>query len=81
MEYCIKALKKIGIRPEKDTNIDKIFRKQKDLKTKTDKESKQKIKQVEEELANKMAEDLYDIVKEEVKVVESYEGGFNSGHL
>ena len=28
-----------------------------------------------------MSEDLYNIVKEEVKVVESDEGGFNSGHL
>ena len=75
------SFKKIRIRPEKDTNIDKLFRQQTDLKTKTDKESKQKLKQVEEELAKKMAEDLYNIVKEEVKVVESDEGGFNSGHL
>ena len=39
------------------------------------------MKQVEEILANEMAEDLYNIVKEEVKKINSDEGGFNSGHL
>ena len=36
---------------------------------------------IEKELADKMAEDLFSIVKEEVKNIESDEGGFNSGHL
>ena len=53
----------------------------KELKNKTDKDSKAKLKEIEEELASKMSEDLFNIVKEEVKHVESDEGGFNSGHL
>ena len=39
------------------------------------------MKEVEKELADKMADDLFSIVKEEVKNIESDEGGFNSGHL
>ena len=51
-----------------------MFRKQKELKIKKDKESNAKLKQVEEILANEMAEDLYNIVKEEVKMINSDEG-------
>ena len=36
---------------------------------------------IEAELADKMAEDMYEIVKDEVAKVKSDEGGFNSGHL
>ena len=46
-----------------------------------DRESKKKLKEIEKELANKMADNLFSIVKEEVKNIESGEGGFNSGHL
>ena len=73
-----RSFKKIRIKPSKETYIDKLFKKQKELKKKPDKESKTKLLEIEEELATKMSEDLYNIVKEEVKVVESEEGGFNS---
>ena len=46
-----------------------------------DKKSKLELSKIEEKLASKMSEDLYNIVKEEVKAVESDKGGFNSGHL
>ena len=75
------SFKKIRIKPAKDTHIDRLFRKQKDMKNKSDKESKVKLKQVEYELADQMAGDLYNIVKEEVKIVKSDEGGFSCGHL
>ena len=58
-----------------------MFRTQKGLKNKSDKESKVKLKQVEYELTDEMAEDLYNIVEEEVKIEKSYESGFYSGHL
>ena len=75
------CFKKIKIKQISDSKIDKLFRQQKELKKKTDKESKVELKRVEDELADKMAEDLYNIVKDEVKDIESDEGGFNSGHL
>ena len=58
-----------------------MFEKQKSLKMKTDKNSKKQLENVESELADKMADDLYKIVKEEVELVKNDEGGFNSGHL
>ena len=48
---------------------------------KTDIKSKQLLQNVEDELAEKKADDLYKILKEEVEIVKSDEGGFNSGRL
>ena len=75
------CFKKIKITNNKNSKIDDLFRRQKTLKSKTDKTSKTELNEIEKELADKMGEDLYNIVKEEVKIVESDEGGFNSGHL
>ena len=66
------------MKPLKETYIDKLFKKQKELKKKPDKESKTKLLEIEEELATKVSEDFYNIVNKEVKVVESEESGFNS---
>ena len=48
---------------------------------KTDDESQKKLKDVQNKLADKMAEDMYRIVKDEVSKVDSEAGGFISGHL
>ena len=72
---------KIRIKHAKETEIDKLFKTKRDLKHKDDHASKEKLKTVETKLADKMAEDLYNIVKEEVSIVNSDEGGFHSGHL
>ena len=45
------------------------------------KEEEKELAEVEHKLADKMADDLSEIVKDEVKIVKSEEGGFNSGHL
>jgi hypothetical protein len=58
-----------------------MFKRQKVLKGKTDAESKAKLDALEEEMATKMAENMYEIVKEEVEKVDSETGGFHSGHL
>ena len=77
------SFKKIRITKNKDSEIDKLFRKQKKLKKKKEinKAEQKELKEVESELADKMANDLYEIVKEEVNIVKSDEGGFNSSHL
>ena len=75
------SFRKIRITQNRNTKIDELFRKQKILKMKTDKQSKIELNKVENTLADEMAEDLYKIVKEEVENIESDEGGFNSGHL
>ena len=75
------CFKKIRVKDTINVEINKLFDKQKCLKMKTDIKSKQLLQNVEDELAEKMADDLYKIVKEEVDIVKSDEGGFNSGHL
>ena len=61
--------------------INELFTQQKLLKSKDDNASKQKLKDIESELAEKMAEDMFKIVEEEVSKVDCETGGFNSGHL
>ena len=63
------------------TEIDKLFNERTRLRHKSDKESKDKLSEIKKKLADQMAEDLFKIVKEEVKNIESDEGGFNCGHL
>ena len=75
------CFKKIRIKTSDVTEIDKLFNERTRLRHKSDKESKDKISEIEKKLADQMAEDLFKIVKEEVKNIESDEGGFNSGHL
>ena len=53
----------------------------KELNNRDDKESKSKLSELEKELADKMADDLFHIVKEKVKNIDTYVGGFKSGHL
>ena len=75
------CFKKVRVKDTQNVNINKLFDKQKSLKSKTDKKSKHLLQNVEDELAEKMADDLYKIVKEEVDIVKSDEGRFNLGHL
>ena len=51
------------------------------LRTKTDNDSKKKLEKIEEELADKFAEENYKIIKEEIKDMECDEGGINAGKL
>ena len=51
------------------------------MKPKTDDESKKKLKDIQKKLADKMADDMFRIVKEEASKVDAEAGGFNSVHL
>ena len=75
------CFRKIKVKETYTTDIDRLFIKQKELKKKTDKDSQIRLKEVEATLAEKTADDLFKIVKEEVEKVKCQEGGFNSGHL
>ena len=77
------CFKKIRLTKEnkKQNEINSLIKLQKVLKFKTDETSKKELEEVEKTLVEKMSEDLYDIVKNEVKKINSENGGFNSGHL
>ena len=76
-----RCFKKIRVTSTDNKEIDSLFERQKELKSKTNKASKVELKEVQSELAEKMADDMYKIVKEEVDKVDCEAGGFNSGHL
>ena len=76
-----KCFKKVRITNKDHSKIDNLFQKRKILKSKDDKESKSKLREIEEELAEKLSEDLYGIIKTETEKINCEEGGFNSGHL
>ena len=63
------CLKKIRVRESTKTEIDRLFDKQKVLKRKKDDNSQKELKEVEQKLADKMAEDMFKIVKEEAELV------------
>ena len=75
------CFKKIRVTESTNKEVDRLFEKRKFLKKKEDRNSKKELNKVEEKLADKMAEDMYKIVKEEVELVKCEDGGFNSGHL
>ena len=75
------CFKKVKVQPAHNSEIDKLLKTEKELKSKSDQDSKIQLKQVQSELAEKMCEDMYKIVKEEVEKVDCDSGGFNSGHL
>ena len=75
------CFKKIKIKGTPNKEIDDLFAQQKQLKSKVDAESKRKLKEIEDKLAEKMSEDMFKIVTEEVSKIYCESGGFNSGHL
>ena len=75
------CFKKVKVKPAHNKEINSLFKRQKELQSKKDKISQLQLKEVQNELADKMADDMYKIVKEEVDKVDCEAGGFNSGHL
>ena len=75
------CFKKIKVKSTYNKEVDELFKQQKQLRLKVDVESKKKLKEIEEKLADKLADDMFKIVKEEVEKVDCESGGFNSGHL
>ena len=77
------CFKKIRITPinKKEKEIHELYKQHAALKFKTDENSKTKIENIEETLVEKLSEELFGIVKNEVSKINSEQGGFNSGHL
>ena len=76
-----KSFRKIRLTEKKDEQLDILFKKRNELRAKNDEKHKDELKDVEEQLANKCAEDNYMKIKEEIKGIKCEEGGFNSGKL
>ena len=79
---CImECFKKVRITEKGNKEIESLFHKRRMLKNKTDVKSKDELKNVEEELANKCAKDNIAKITEEISGIECDNGGTNSGKL
>ena len=72
---------KTRVKDTENREITKLFDKRRSLRRRTDNNSKQELIKVEEELAKKCSKENYLKIKEELKCIESEEGGIYSGKL
>jgi hypothetical protein len=79
--YIHQSFKKIRISEKSNDEISQLFEKRRHLRNKDDKESKDELARVEEELANKCAKDNYEKIMEDIKDIDCEEGGVHSGRL
>ena len=80
--YICQSFKKIQISEHSgDTDITKLFDERRKLGSKTDNESRERLVEVEEALADKCAEQNVKIIEEGLRDFECDEGGFNMGKL
>ena len=76
------SFKKFKFKEDRENNtILKLFDRRRVIKNKDDEESKKELKQIEDELANRCAEENYKMIMDEIKDIECDEGGFNMGKL
>ena len=82
LDRCFhQSFTKIRVNHKENKELDQLFNKRRVLRTKHDEASKEELNRVEEELADKCAEDNYKKIKEEIKDMECDEGGINAGKL
>ena len=75
IHICFKKIR-IG-KPMENPKIKELFEKRKDLRSKNDAKSKQELQDVEDLLGDLCSEENIQDIKEEVKGINSEEGGFN----
>ena len=61
--------------------LERLYEKRRQLRNKSDDASKEELEIVEEELATKYSESMYNKIQNELKAVKGDEGGYNPGHL
>ena len=76
---CHQSFKKIRIKENQNQDIIDLFDKRRILRSKDDVQSKTELKNIEEELATKCAEQNYLKIKTEMDNIQCDEGGFNAG--
>ena len=74
------GFKKIRITEKDDPEAEELFKKWRNLRSKTDQTSKDELKETEIKLANK-AEENYKILKEQIGEMDSGEGGIHANKL
>ena len=82
LKGCLhESFKKIKVSDRTNKELEELFDRRRILRSKDDVISKQELKEVEEKLANKCAEENYSKICEEIAGIRCEEGGLNSGKL
>ena len=82
LNKCITTcFKKIRVREKPNKEVEELFQKRKELRSKDDEASKTKLNDVESKLADLCAESNYNKIREEISDIKCEEGGINSGKL
>ena len=76
-----KCFKKIRIGRIKESEYEQLYGKWVGVRHKDDKDSKDLSNELEEELASKYADNIFEKIKEEIDGIQCDEGGINSGKL
>ena len=76
-----KCFRKVRVVERIDKEKAELFKKWRNLKNKTDKESKAELENIENKLADEYAEEYFDKIKEKTAGIDCEEGGMNSGRL
>ena len=76
-----KCFDKIRIGQKKKSEYETLYDQWTNVRYKEDKESKFKSRDLEEELADKFANNIHENIREEIYGLECEEGGLNSGRL
>ena len=79
--FVHESFKKIKIVSKCDYKFENLYNKRRHLKSKDDEESFKALEEVEDELADRYAETMFQKIRKEVKAMDSEEGGFNPGKL
>ena len=79
--FITKHFKKVKVKEKVDKALEDLYKQKAELKSKKDTASKQKMEEIEAEMADKYAEDMVQKIREELKDINSEDGGWNSGHL
>ena len=76
-----KCFKKVRITEKIDKDKEELYKKWKELKKNTSKDNQKELEMVETELAEKYAEDNFNVIKENTEGYDCEDGGLNSGAL
>ena len=76
--YIVKHFKKIRVTEKRDDVLEDMYKKKTQLANKNDEGSKKKLEEVELEMAKLYSEDMYSKIQEELKGMNSEDGGLES---
>ena len=79
--FIHQSFKKVRVGVKGDKKPDEMYNRRRYLRTKDDNEIIKELEKLEDYLADKYSESMFKKIKEELKVMNGDEGGYNPGHL